>query len=195
MNTIIEQNSKTKNAQTKTMLKDIIVSSNKKYANLLGLKITRVTFQNKQYLLKANRYLLVIILKYLIENNKINLKNELPLKNASTNERCLLNNTPWHTDGNKMRDVLKLESIQGLLYIESKLDTNAIQDSCFNLLRRYKVPTDSLEVQYSEERAKVADKYIEEFKRQGYCLVDNSSLSNDLKATEIKNKLLTNKNL
>ena len=194
MNTIIEQNSKTKNAQTKTMSKDIIVTSDKKYANLLGLKITRVTFQNKQYLLKANRYLLVIIFKYLLENNKINLKNELPLKNSSTNERCLLNSKPFHKDGQEMRDVLKLESMQGWLYIESKLDTNAIQDSCFNLLRRYKIPQDSLEIQYSEKRRKVPDKYVKDLNRQGYCLVDNSSISSPWKATEINNKVLTNKN-
>jgi hypothetical protein len=194
MNEIIEQNSKSKNAHTKTMSKYIIVSSNHKYGSLLKQKITRVKFQNKEYLVKANRYLLVIILKYLVENNKIDLKTELPLKISSTNERCLLNSKPFHKDGCEMRDVLPLKSRQGLLYIECKLDTNTIQDSCFYLLRRYKIPTDCLEVHYSKKRAKVDDKYMAKVKKQGYCLVDDSSFSGAWKPTKINNKLVTNKN-
>jgi hypothetical protein len=171
----IEWFPKTKNAQTKTISKDIVVTSNKKYPSLLGLKITRVTFQNKEYMLKANRYLIVIIVKYLVENNKIDLQKEqkeLPLKSSNTNERCLLNSEPFHKDGYEMRDVLTLKSTQGWLYIESKLDTNAIQNSCFNLLRRYNVPIDSLEVEYSEKRRKIPGEYVKKIKRQGYCLVD-----------------------
>lgn len=110
-----------KNPQNKTMPNKAIVLCNPVATgkSLLGLKITKVKFHNQEYLLKANRYLLVIILKYLIENNKIDLKKELPLKNNITKRRCLLNNRPWHADGYKMRDVLLLKIDGDKFYIES----------------------------------------------------------------------------
>jgi hypothetical protein len=190
----IELFSKSKNAQMETMSKDIIVSSSHKYATLLGLKITRVKFQNKEYLLKANRYLLLFILKYLIENNKIDLKRELPLKTSASNIRSLFNTKPFHSDDYPMSDILHLKSDNERFYIGAKLDTNAIHYAAFYLLRRYKIPIENFEVHYVKRKNVVEPKYAKILKKQGYCLVDDSGISSDWEATEINNKLLTNKN-
>lgn len=206
MNEIIEEKSITeetekwlsiaKKSQSRTLSNgDIIyddsVATGK---SLLGLKITKVKFRNQEYYLKANRYLLLIILKYLIENNKINLNKELPLKNHPANERCLLNDRPFHADNNQMSNILIVRTDTQKFYIESKLDTNTIHNACYSLLSSYKIPIESLEVQYSKKRRRVAYKYLNKLKKQGYCLVYDSSISGDLDANEICNDFIIEQN-
>lgn len=144
--------------------------------SLLGMKITKVKFLGREYYLKANRYLLFLVLTYLVENNMIDLLEELPLKNLSTNKRCLINYRPYHSDNYKMRDKLYLNS----LFLETKLDTPTIHDATYKLLRRYKIPVDSLEVHYSYKKKRVPLKYVKEIRSKGYCLVENNSYSMSL---------------
>jgi|GEM_PF-4195506 len=199
MNEIIEEKSITeetekwlsiaKKSQSRTLSNGDIVFNDSVATgkSLLGLKITNVKFLNQEYYLKANRYLLLIIFKYLIENNKINLNKELPLKNHPANKRCILNDRPFHADDNQMSDILIVRTDTKKHYIESKLDTNTIHNACYSLLSSYKIPLKSLEVQYSKKRRRVDFKYLKELKKQGYCLVYDSSISGDLDTSEINN--------
>lgn len=77
----------------------------------------------------------------------------------------------------------------------SNLCTNTIHNACYNLLRRYRIPIDNLEVHYENKRNRVSAEQAKTLKRKGYCQVDDSSFSGYLKATEVNNKLLTNKKL
>ena len=193
MNEIIEEKSITeetekwlsnkKKSQSKTLPDGDIVYNDSVATDktLFGLKITKVKFLNQEYYVKANRYLLLNIFKYLIDNNKINLKKELPLKNHPANERCLLNDRPFHADDNQMSDILIVRTDTKKFYIESKLDTNTIHNACYSLLSSYKIPIESLEVQYSKKRRRVAYKYFNELKKQGYCLVYDSSISGEFR--------------
>ena len=154
--------------------------------SMLGMKITKVKFLGKEYYLKANRYLLLIVLTYLVENDMIDLIEELPLKNISTNKRCLINYRPFHADDYKMKDIIYLNTEGGCLYMETKLDTPTIHDASYKLLRRYKIPVENLEVQYSKKRRKVPPEYVMELKRQGYCPVDDSSISDSQHNRELQ---------
>lgn len=145
--------------------------------SMLGMKISKVRFLGQEYYLKANRYLLFIVLKYLVENEMINLAEELPLKNLSTNKRCLINYRPYHSDDYKMKDKLYLKSESVSLFLETKLDTPTIHDASYKLLRRYKIPVESLEVHYSDKKKSVPMKYVKEIKSKGYCLIENNSYS------------------
>ncbi|WP_340113645.1 hypothetical protein [Maribellus mangrovi] len=151
--------------------------------SLLGMKITKVKFLGKEYYLKANRHLLVIVLKYLVEKDMIDLIEELPLKNINTNKRCLINYRPFHADDYKMKDLIYLNTEGGCLYLETKLDTPTIHDACYNLMRRYGITKGSLEVHYSDKKIKVPVKYKKKVRRNGYCLINDDNFKlNDKQA-------------
>ncbi len=141
-------------------------------SKLLGLKITKVVFQNKEYIVKANRYLILMILQQLLDSNKIDLKEDLPLKINSLHERCILNDKYVHPNGNKMRDIHTLKSKSGKLFAETKLDTHSIHNGCYSLLRKYDIPIEDLKIEYSKKRPKVDPQYENALKTIGYCLVN-----------------------
>ncbi|NPD44660.1 hypothetical protein [Lentimicrobium sp. S6] len=142
-------------------------------SKILGLKITRAVFQNKEYIVKANRYAILMILQHLLDNNKIDLKEELPLKINKSNSRCILNDKPSHPNNYKMRDIHILKTINDKLYAETKLDTHTIHNGCYSLLYRYSIPIESLKIEYSKKRTKAGSQYKEALKTKGYCEIDN----------------------
>jgi hypothetical protein len=156
---------------------------------LPGLKITKVTFQNNEYIVKANRYLLLMILQQLLDNNKIDLKEDLPLKINSTNERCILNDKLHHPNDYKMKDIHSLKNVSGKLFAETKLDTHTIHNGCYSLLRRYKIPIEDLKVEYSKKRPKADSQYKDALKKIGYCRLENTNLIDDLK-TDLNSEVL-----
>jgi len=156
-------------------------------SKILGLKITKVFFQNKEYLVKANRYAILMILQHLLDNNKIDLKDELPLKINRINRRCILNDGPFHPNKNKMRDIHVLKTINDKLYSETKLDSHTIHNGCYSLLRKYDIPIEDLKIEYSKKRPRAVSQYQKALKTKGYCLV-NKIITTDLNNNNINEK-------
>lgn len=195
MNKVKEENiltlvSGSKKNRNCTAIKDSFVLSNPiTEARLLdGLKITKVKFQKKEYLVKANKYLLLIIFRYIVESNLLDVENDVPIKTQSTNKRFLINSEPFHPNGDKMDCVLNLKYNNVNYYIESKLGTKAIHNACYFLLQNYKIPFKNLQVHYTRERAIVSERFKKQLKDKGYCTIDASSLTSNVKSDEIEKK-------
>lgn len=167
--------------------KFVMDEPNQIQSKLLGLKITKVFFQNKEYLVKANRYAILMILQHLLDNDKIDLKEELPLKINSSYSRCILNDEPSHSKDSNMKDIHILKAKQDKLYSETKLDTHTIHNGCYSLLYRYDIPIEDLKIEYSKKRTRADHMYKEALKTQGYCLV-NKTITTDLNNDIINTK-------
>ncbi len=186
-----------KKHRNRTAIKDSIVLSNPiTEAKLLdGLKIRKVKFLNNEYLIRANKYLLLIVFKYLIESNLIDLKNDIPLRTKPANKKYLLNTQPLDPYGEKMNNVLHLKNAGENFYIESKFGTKAIHNACYDLLKRYNIPIENLQIHYAKKRAEVTGKYKKQLKYKGYCTIDDSSLPFDVKSDKInKESVVIKKN-
>ena len=122
----------------------------KKGENLSGLEITKIVLDNKEFKPRANRYLLKIVLNYLVCKTKINLLFDLPYKANPNTTRCLINNSMYHPNKKKMRDILPLLDGNEEYYIDTKGSTNSLHNLCYELLKKHNLPTDILEIHYSK---------------------------------------------
>ena len=121
-----------------------------KGGNLSGLEITKIILDKKEFVPRANRYLLKIVLNYLVYKMKINLLFDLPYKANSNTTRCLINNSKFHPNNKKMSDILPLLDGNEDYYIDTKGSTNSLHNLCYELLRKHNLSADILEIHYSK---------------------------------------------
>ena len=126
----------------------------KKGENLSGLQIEKVIIDNKQFEPKANRFLLKLVLNYIVKENKINLLFDMPYKASEKTKRCLINNCQFHPDNKKMSDILPLIDGNDGYFIDTKGSTNSLHNLCYELLKKHQIPFDVLEIHYTNRKVK-----------------------------------------
>lgn len=120
----------------------------KKGENLSGLQITKVVIDKKVFEPKANRFLLKLVLNYLVKETKINLLFDLPYKATDNAKRCLINNSKFHPDNKKMSDILPLLDGNDEYFIDTKGSTNSLHNLCYELLKKHNISAEKLEIHY-----------------------------------------------
>ena len=118
--------------------------------NLSGLQISKIVIDNIEFTPKANRYLLKIVLNYLVKKNKINLLFDLPYKASVKSTRSLINNSKYHPNNKKMSDILPLLDGSDEYFIDTKGSTNSLHNLCYSLLQKHGLNQSILEIHYSK---------------------------------------------
>ena len=126
-----------------------------KGGDLNGLQITKIILGKQEFTPKANRFLLKIVLNYLVKELKINLFFDLPYKASEKSTRCLINNCKFHPDKKKMSDILPLIDGNEDYFIDTKGSNNSLHNLCYELLKRHNLPLDILEIHYSSRVKKI----------------------------------------